>query len=570
MSNDDSVVQFEIIVEQKPGVWISAGTTLQKCIVEDVNITTTGKTIDVENGYKPQIIPLGVDKCTCKFVGEFVSNIYSGTSLGEEVDDRDLLSPLRTDKTEDGDDILAKGLKLISGSNNFPELVGKWKLTMFTWDRQAVERGKYRFTMELSWIYTNPKEPQLFGDSTGYEMAASVKYYAAVISDTEMTASYPIFNTDIRKTLADLNTAKFSTVGQVLNKYNEIKIFPTNGGIVLPAFHGYVKSVITEKGITSYECNEMGGCIYDIAIKNPTSGLFKPRVMIRNPLQVGSYLTIQQITTKILSFFISHSKFPNYNVGEGIDRSTLGKTTKVPGRNIYLPSQIMSGMTVGKAIANFLENDCGFHTWFRPEDSRLEYGFIRDKITIDPKTEYITSSSKISDDYSLNISADVVCVFNSDGRGSAYPTQFATNASPTVLYYRINTNQMDQKLSAFAQKIYEDSNVDKSSYRVRFPPGIIRFKEGDVFAGLGDQTTDPVMPYRTGEDANVMTNPGDSVWQVKDVRLTETYTECIVGPTYYSIFDIYKSALQKVDGSPALSESLDWESPNVTVGKTIT
>ena len=89
--------------------------------------------------------------------------------------------------------------------------------------------------------------------------------------------------------------------------------------------------------------------------------------------------------------------------------------------------------------------------------------------------------------------------------------------------------------------------------------GTVRFRDGDVFTGLGDSTVTPMLEYRAGIDIDPTKDPSDSCWQIREMVITDTYTECTVGSTYFSIFDIYRTALKRYDGCPAPTETKDIE-----------
>jgi hypothetical protein len=112
--------------------------------------------------------------------------------------------------------------------------------------------------------------------------------------------------------------------------------------------------------------------------------------------------------------------------------------------------------------------------------------------------------------------------------------------------------------------------VSRDTFKVTFPPGTVRFQDGDVFNCLGDYTSDPKLPLREGYDEDPTENPGDSAWQIKSMEITDKYTTCIVGSSYYSVFDVFKNQLHRVGKAPVLTEEKNIETNPRVVTKPVT
>jgi hypothetical protein len=278
---------------------------------------------------------------------------------------------------------------------------------------------------------------------------------------------------------------------------------------------------------------------------------------------------------------VQHPDYTTYNPGNGVCRAgNLIDSQYIPGRapgdtagdkGTYLPSNIISGKPIGKALDDFLENTCGFKTWFDRINGKLEYGFIRDKITIDPSKESIMSTEKMDDENALPYKPNIVVVWSSDGHTKEYwPKAAFADGKITIMNFKLSSNNFAGSLEAFAERIYNDAQVNTDIFKVRFPPGTTRFKEGDWFSGLGDQTITHPMEYKTGEDLNPLVEPGDTVWRITDVVITEAGTDIVVGPSYYSIFDLYKTSLSPVDSVPTTTETINKHSSVYITQKTAT
>jgi hypothetical protein len=166
------------------------------------------------------------------------------------------------------------------------------------------------------------------------------------------------------------------------------------------------------------------------------------------------------------------------------------------------------------------------------------------------------------------VNPDYVVVFSSDGvQARCYPESGLLLEKPTAIAYKLNNDIVDLGLEAYARKIYDDLHIDDNSqFKVTFHAGIVDFKEGDVFAKIGDLTINPPMTPRSSNDGNPLVNEKDSMWQIMEVTYTDKSTEVLVGPSYRSVFDIYGSLLQKCPEAPSPTEIESWKSHTVAVG----
>lgn len=551
--SSDYLVQFRTLSEVSHSTGASTWAPihlLPPCYISEVSITTTAAYEKQEVTEKPMIIPMGIQSCVCQISGTFESETLVQT--GQEISNEDILNTTANNGTS------RIAIEVVLNLNKYPELSGKWAITAFTWDRNAKELGRYTFQMELSYIWSNPAETQLYHKSTGTSIPSKISF----ICDSD-AGQLNIFDVKIHESLNDINTALFSTLNQKLEKNSFVQIFLTNGTTSI--FSGYVINVSDGRdGVYKHECVELGKCLYDIPVVNTKGGLFKPRAVIHNPISGKGYLKIQEYVSLILSFYESHPKFSFYQPGSGVCRArSLSGSTEIPGQPAKLPPVLLSGTYIGKALDDFLENICGFHVWFDRQSGRVEYGFIRDKIVINPKNEIILSTVKMNDTNALDYIPDRVFVWSNDGvEWGCYPRSQLASGKHTQMSFKLSTNAFTGGLDAFAKKIYDDAHVTTDIFRVTFPPGTIRFKEGDYFDGLGDQTVSYPMEYKYGDDADPLTNPRDSVWKITDVIITEKGTDVIVGPSYYSVFDIYRTSLSPVSTVPAVTETITDESNN--------
>ena len=228
----------------------------------------------------------------------------------------------------------------------------------------------------------------------------------------------------------------------------------------------------------------------------------------------------------------------------------------------------MSGISLGTALTNFLYRECGFEIWFNYETGKLEYGFIRDPIDILVESEIIMRSSLI-DDNQEDVKPDYVVVWDPSCKYCSIAGEYGIDKHG--LQYVLEDARDVAASQALAKKILDLCTVvNRSTYTVDFPAGVTRFKEGDYFRGLGDQTLplNEKMTYRAGDDTDPLKDPTDTVWHIKEVTLTENKTTIVVGMSMYSVLDIYKSSLnRRRDGIPAPTKEQIYVTSPVIVGR---
>lgn len=533
--------------------------------IENVSVQTAAERLLIKEGKEPKIIPFGVkgDKgrvatLTCTFKGR---SMNSGTSMGADP----YLDVLQKSATGE----LGYALRVVlvgTGLNPLPELgTGKWQIEQFSWDRQARQLGQWRFNIQLGYLWETPNELQLFDKDASWQFTDNVKFSAHVgIGGGSFSKDEIINNVKINTTVQQLNRATFTTLTQKYNKGDIIHIYcetePTNA-----CFFGIVNDEPRKNSnlTFTYDCIEIGVLLDRVMCAKQGTGLFKPRTKIPNPYK-GDYLKLKTMIAIIMKFYADKALL-SYNPLYGEDRTTtkVGNDPYIPGKTIYLPPQVLSGNTVYKALNRLVEDQCGMYTWFDNNNGKLEYGFLRNQVTIDPTKDVIRTSEEASG-YTEDFVPDNVQVVDNVGNPQCYPNP---SVSGSTIQYRYNSDLNDQMMSEMAERIYKDLHIDdRKTYKVKFPAGTVKFKDGDVFTGLGDSTISPAMPYKDNVDYDPLTDPSDAVWQIKEMTITNEYTEVLVGPSYFSVFDLYKSALQKVTEIPAPTESKEVETNEVVAG----
>ena len=527
--------------------WSSFGIT-PPVNIEDISVQTQALTNVVAYGETPHITPFGVkgkDGRVANITGTYknASMIFPSGPQGFEVISIQ--------------DKLVNGMAIRVSGEGLPELGDAlWTINNITWDRQATEGGMWRFKLQLGYVWDVTKnELKLYENGVGTNVRDNVKFF--VIKEGNSERVY-INNPKIETTLHDLNRARFTLQYKTYEKETILKIYcDTDESNAV--FYGIVTNVSnSSNSAIQYECTEIGTLLYRKPCAKLGAGIFKPRIRIPNPYK-GVQLTLQQIIGTILKFY-QDSPIKGYNPGSGNDKTgKWGASPWLPGRedDAYLPPQILSGFTVGKALDNVLNEQCGLHTWFDNNTGHLEYGFYRNIVTIDPATDYIIYSEQIqslAEEYQTD---GVIVMDNSANNPTRYPPGSNTG---TYIQYQFSSDLTNEQLSSIARRIYNDIRLaNRDTFKVKFPAGTVKFRDGDVFDGLGDSTVTPRLPYRGGVDQDPTEDPSDSCWQIREMVITDTYTECTVGSTYFSIFDIYRTALKRYDGCPAPTETNDSE-----------
>ena len=446
-------------------------------------------------------------------------------------------------------DIRGRGLKVSSGYNEIPELGNgvPWQISAFSWDRQARLRGQWRFKMTLDYIWDASKnEIQLYANGIGSDIPSEAKFSATIgIGNSGYNSAYLINDVKIEATIQAINTATFVTMDKTYEKENLIHIYCSTDKSNA-VFFGIVNDARYIDGLWHYDCIEIGELLNRVAVTKTEGGLFKPRIMIRNKFDDGTDRPLSSFVSNIMKFYSKNPLYNFNNFGYGVDKTGYGKSTTLPGKSTKIPTQILSGMTVFKAVNRVLEDQCGLRTWYHNNTGALEYGYWRNVYQIDVSKDIIISNTETYGYTEDFVPANVI-VFDSKGRHGCFPTIPVTGS---WIKYRYESDLNDTTLSTLASQIHTDLSVsDRRVYRVQFPPGCVKMREGDKFSGLGDATLTPVMPFRNGNDTNPLVDPSDTSWQIKEMTITEKSTEVIVGPSYYGVFDLYKDALHKIGES---------------------
>lgn len=531
--------------------WSSVGIT-PPVNIEDISVQTQALTNVVAYGETPHITPFGVKGKDGRVAN--ITGTYKNRSMVFIRDGMEVISV--QDIKSSG--YVVNGMAIRVSGEGLPELGDAlWTINNITWDRQATEGGMWRFRLQLGYVWDVTKnELKLYEDGVGTNVRDNVKFFT--VREGGHQARFYIDNPKIETTLHDLNRARFTLPYKTYEKEDILKIYcDTDESNAV--FYGIVTNVSnSSNSAIQYECTEIGTLLYRKPCAKLGAGIFKPRIRIPNPYK-GVQLTLQQIIGTILKFY-QDSPIKGYNPGSGNDKTgKWGASPWLPGRedDAYLPPQILSGFTVGKALDNVLNEQCGLHTWFDNNTGHLEYGFYRNIVTIDPATDYIIYSEQIqslAEEYQAD---GVILMDNSANNPTRYPPGSNTG---TYIQYQFSSDLTNEQLLSIARRIYNDIRLaNRDTFKVKFPAGTVKFRDGDVFSGLGDSTVTPILPYRGGVDQDPTEDPSDSCWQIREMVITDTYTECTVGSTYFSIFDIYRTALKRYDGCPAPTEKKDTE-----------
>ena len=530
--------------------WSSVGIT-PPVNIEDISVQTQALTNVVAYGETPHITPFGVKGKDGRVAN--ITGTYKNRSMVFVREGMEVISVQDTKLS--GYVVNGMAIKVIG--DGLPELGDAlWTINNITWDRQATEGGMWRFKLQLGYVWDVTKnELKLYENGVGTNVKDNVKFF--VIKEGNSGRVY-INNPKIETTLHDLNRARFTLPYKTYEKEDILKIYcDTDESNAV--FYGIVTNVSnSSNSAIQYECTEIGTLLYRKPCAKLGAGIFKPRIRIPNPYK-GVQLTLQQIVGTILKFY-QDSPIKGYKPGPGNDKTgKWGASPWLPGRedDAYLPPQILSGFTVGKALDNVLNEQCGLHTWFDNNTGHLEYGFYRNIVTIDPATDYIIYSEQIQS-LAEEYQADGVILMDSSANN---PTRYPPgNNTGSYIQYQFSSDLTNEQLLSIARRIYNDIRLaNRDTFKVKFPAGTVKFRDGDVFSGLGDSTVTPILPYRGGVDQDPTEDPSDSCWQIREMVITDTYTECTVGSTYFSIFDIYRTALKRYDGCPAPTETNDSE-----------
>lgn len=554
-----------------------------------IEIVTDGYEDKTEFGDKPEIIPFGINSCSATVTGTFsrpnaIGNMkinasypFPESNLSNNILDFDDTIRL-FDEIENKSYVYALYLNYDESKRGGRDLSGGyWRIDKFTWDRNARDMGIFRFNIVLGYIWNDPSEQQMYAEGIGTKKSNTCKFIANVFGtdNGQADSSFEVWNTNISKSLYVKNTAQFDYSESILK--DSFVVMEKYGGITgaeKNVFFGIVTDCENNRdGTFIIKCKECCDLLYrGVCSQGGVLGFLYPRVIIPNPdPDTGSDIPISLMVNRICQYYESKAGYGKFTPGYGIDRTgALGDSIYLPGHEedkTKISTQIMSCISVGTALTNFLYHQCGFFVWYNYNTGgRLEYGFLRDRIDLDLAKEVVEKTDLISTN-SEDIKPDGVIVFDSKGEYNGHAGEIGNDKH--VIVYNMSDSKFDSALSAIAEKILELYSVDLSSYSVRFPAGTVRFKEGDYFGGLGDQTVEKhAMEYRSGDDADPLETPGNSVWQIKEITITEKGTTATVGTSYVSVLDIYKSILQRNrDGIVAPTETKNLTSKPMVVGR---
>ena len=571
--NVDGSIRFSTMHDLSP-------MNISSCKIETVDASDK-----VEFGHEPEIIPMGIGSCTAEIVGTFVkvdgtsaSNIFKMSKIAPEI--KNYYETIKIfDKINGTDTEFALKLSSLNGGGTRELEGGIWKIKSIKMPRSIKDLGRYQFTIKLSYFWIDKSEQMLCVPGTGTNVTTDCKFtmnYTGVNNEQNpTTGTCGIFNVKISKSLLVLNNARFDCETKMY-KDTIIKIYGgNNSGLVV--FYGIVTDVETDPVDKIYTviAKEICDLLYRGVIGNPIQNMvagFLPELRVIVPCrQNKDDLTIDQMVNKIgKTYYKPRAGFESWNPFPAICKAgSLGGEPTLPGRDeIKISDQVLSGVSVGTAITNFLYRQCGFNMWYNYDTGKLEYGFLRDGITIDLTKEIIVKNDLI-DDNQEDVKPDYVVVWDPPCEICSIAGEYGPDKHG--LQYVLEDARDAAAAQALAEKILELCTVvNKSTYSVEFPAGTTRFKEGDYFRGLGDQSLplNEKMEYRSGDDADPLELPSDSVWHIKEVTITDKSTTVVVGMSFYSVIDIYKSSLnRRRDGIPAPTKEQIYITTPVVVGK---
>jgi hypothetical protein len=551
---------------------------LSPMLTTKCEISTEDASELIEFGVEPEIIPMGIGKCEASITGTFAkishgdlvpaSHVIPMTDLAPEI--RNFYDSIRLFDNINNEDV-QYAVQLSQNNNGGTTELGNgiWKIKKFTWDRKAQELGVYRFNMTLSYHWVNKLEQEITKGNTGSTKDQYCNFVIAVYDPTKpddgWTENVIVQRMKIHKSLQVKSTAEFDMYVRVQNDL-VIKIYKIGCKDVI--FYGLTyKCEISSDGMFRVSCKEIMDLLFRNVVADPEGGFLSflnPRVVIP-AVYNGDDKRICDLLKDMLSIYYKPKNgFEFWKPGTGVDRTKCDKNPDGLGASVYLPgrdpvslnsetgvkitTQVMSGMSIGTGITKFLYHQCGFYTWVNYETGFFEYGFLRDPITINISKEVIIKTT-LMDSNQEDTSIDGVIVFEPNAEYAGYDGEIGPDKH--IAIYQLNNSQNDLSLEAIAHRILTYNKIaNKNSYKVVFPAGTIRFKEGDYFKGLGDQTLprSESMEWREGNEANPLEDPSDSAWQIKEVTITNTETTVYVGTSYYSILDLYKTSLSRQRG----------------------
>lgn len=562
--NADGILRFE-----------SAG-DLTPMNISSCNISTTAAADLIEFGKEPSIIPMGIESCTAEIVGTFrdpktgssASSVFPVGKLAKEI--KSFYDTIKIfDKVNDKDVLYALELSSANQGGCRELENGTWKISKVNYDRSATKMGSYQFNMQLTYHWNNKQEQEVGFETTGSESKTDCSF--TVVFDG---FTHTIYNVKVVRSLLMLNNAQFDSNIKI-PKDKEIKIYAA--GNLKTIFHGIISAADLNQKDNIYTMNakEIGDLLYKGVVgnflANIASGVL-PELRVIIPCREGkTNFTIAEMVTKIASYYKAKDEFKSWKPFPAVcTAGDLSNKSTLPGRkNIQICNQLLSGISVGTALTNFLYRECGFNMWFNYDTGRLEYGFVRGNgITINVSKEIIAKTTLI-DDNQEDIIPDFVAVWDPSCKYCGMAGEYGQDKHG--IQYVLSDERDASAAQALAEKLlYLCTQVDRSTYSVEFPAGTTRFNEGEYFNGLGDQTllNGENMTYRSGEDADPLNEPGDAVWQIKEMVITDKSTTVTVGTSFYSTLDVYKSALnRRRDGIPTPTKQQVLQTQEIVVGK---
>lgn len=320
-------------------------------------------------------------------------------------------------------------------------------------------------------------------------------------------------NVTVYRESAKLSAATFTTVVPLPTDTNVS--LTCNGDEV---FAGFVTSM-TQMSDAQYdtEISEYAKKLYNLYCFSPAvKGLFKPNIIIHNyDSNTDVKTTIGDYITAICTTF-NHSAITLTPV----DEDGVNSLTEIPTVGLPLPDVTISHETIGTTLRKFIVDTLGLVLWYEytsPTSFEVHYGTKRDTITLDLNTEFIVGNK--CDEEAIKAPIVGVYMKNEDDTKHGWAGDYVVG--PCAMY-TMDGSFSENELNAMAVKILADYATARLTYDVEFPAGTIRFKEGDIFDGLGDQTLDD--PFKM-----VWFDASTTPWQIKSVRITDKSTVATVG-----------------------------------------
>jgi hypothetical protein len=304
-----------------------------------------------------------------------------------------------------------------------------------------------------------------------------------------------------------LNTATFTTVIPI----------PTDTSVILTCngtevFEGMATSM-TQMSDARYdiEITEYAKKLYNEYCFSPAvKGLFMPNIIIHNyDSNTDTKLTIGEYIHAICDDF-NHSTITLTPV----DEDGINSMTEIPGMGLPLPDVTISHQSIGTTLRKFIVDTLGLSLWYEyisATSFEVHYGTARDTIHLNLATEFIVNNN--SSEEAIKIPIIGVYIKNEDDTKHGYAGDYVTG--PCIMR-EIEGSFSENELNAMASVMLAEYALPRLTYDVEFLPGTIRFKECDIFDGIGDQTLDDPfkMTYKTDADP----------WRIKSVKITDKNT----------------------------------------------